>query len=901
MNRGKTTKLPTFGRHGWTFLLGAVALAGGIIPASGGTTYYSGKGASNGTVLSTIVKWYTDESRTTLADPQPTPTENDDNTYVFLESMKMTDNFSFPEGTHVWFGTAGKRWAPNCQSVKWTIPDCTIYGISYTGNHGSGGGFYGNYRLVNTSQGIAFGSSNLKDNTTYGLTFPGTFTGESDVVINLSIGGSYTGDGVNSYSNIRFDGDFSGYKGKFSASAWTLAKLQTAGNILHFKSASSMGDPSSPFTNAVTLRHRSMLWIDEAVTQTSARGITLDLSAGQFASLYAPNASDSWTLRAPLYGCAAGTLKKDGAGTVTLAGSMTATNLCVAAGTLVVTNGASFAAGTVITVASGAKLVYPRFGAIPNVTVVVVEGGTYTNSSLTAIPFDGTVVETVDCTTVTAAERAVMPRPISVALTQSIPVPFSETNRLAIATFDASAGFTAADFTDATARAYDRLPTTWLEAETADGTTTLYLVARPAIRYTRAGSDKSMGTAGNWSDEKKPHGGADYYSDTAAPSDTRTGGGSAIPSFNFPGETLTLARGMAVYAQDSYVKELRLLGDCQVSVVHASNSSGVYSTSYKPRIFRGRCDIGASATDSKPAVLSVDLRTTYTDLQSELVGTGTFRFYTATKSVEDGGEGIYPFYFTGMSTNFLGRLDISTAASACFMDMYVTNGAAFGGPLPAYSANAVRINPNSGTVDAAHAVSITAMADMTVDAANRGWHMVGGTLGASNGVTFVFAPPTLTLTTKLCKTGGGTLAMGCNTIGAGTAFAVEEGYVKALSAGCCTNLELAVSEGAGIKADLAPTDATVAAKGLIAKSILPAAEGGAILAAADMPEGDAPKFSAVICTVPSTQADLSATLKPAKIHGYTGRIEKDAETFASEGLVTYTATWAKTGFTVLFR
>ena len=267
----------------------------------------------------------------------------------------------------------------------------------------------------------------------------------------------------------------------------------------------------------------------------------------------------------------------------------------------------------------------------------------------------------------------------------------------------------------------------------------------------------------------------------------------------------------------------------------------------------------------------------------------------------DGGEGIYPFYFTGMSTNFLGRLDISTTASASFMDMYVTNGAAFGGPLPAYSPDAVRINPNSGTVDAAHAVSITAMADMTVDAANRGWHMVGGTLGASNGVTFVFAPPTLTLASTLCKRGGGTLALGCDTIGAGTAFAVEEGYVKALSAGCCTNLELAVSEGAGIKADLAPADATVAAKGLIAKSILPAAEGDTILAAADVPEGDEPMFSAVICTVPSTQADLSTTLKAATIHGYTGRIQKDAETYASEGLVTYTATWSKAGFTVIFR
>ena len=90
-------------------------------------------------------------------------------------------------------------------------------------------------------------------------------------------------------------------------------------------------------------------------------------------------------------------------------------------------------------------------------------------------------------------------------------------------------------------------------------------------------------------------------------------------------------------------------------------------------------------------------------------------------------------------------------------------------------------------------------------------------------------------------------------------------------------------------------------KGLIAKSILPAEEGGTILAAVDMPEGDEPKFSAVICTVPSTQADLSTTLVAAPLRHYKGRIEKDAETYASEGLVTYTATWVKAGFTVLLR
>ena len=77
-----------------------VALAG----TTHATTYYSGAGDANGTTLSSIVKWYTDSGRTTLADPQPTPTANDDNTYVFVESKKMMSNCSFPEGTHVWFG-----------------------------------------------------------------------------------------------------------------------------------------------------------------------------------------------------------------------------------------------------------------------------------------------------------------------------------------------------------------------------------------------------------------------------------------------------------------------------------------------------------------------------------------------------------------------------------------------------------------------------------------------------------------------------------------------------------------------------------------------------------------------------------------------------------------------------
>lgn len=896
MNRGKTTKIPSVGRHGWAFLMGAIVLAGGIIPASGGTTYYSGKGTANGG-LSTAVKWYTDESRTVAADPQPTPTANDGNTYVFIESMKMDTGATFPEGTHVCFGTDGneigtsaRQYYPNCSSGTWTVPDGTVYGLTFVPNWNASGQFLGNYRLVKTTMPIVFGSSALQDGRTYGMYLAGKFTGESDVLIAVTIVsyGGGTGTGI---SRTVFNGDFSGYKGKFAASS-----VSKGINLLWFASATSMGDPDTPFTDAVTLRNNARLRIDEVVTQTSARGITLDLSSGQSAYLYAP-ANVSWTLRAPVYGGSVGTLVKTEAGTVTLAGSLEAKNILVEAGTLVVDTTASFAAGTVITVAPGAKLVNKTISAaIPNVTVVVQDGGTYVYDTLTAIPFDGTDVTPLDCTGMTVTELSVLSRPIPVGLSQAIPLPFSETNRWAIATFDAARGLSAADFTDVTAKSFHRLPTTWLETATENGVTTLYLVARPAVEYRPNTSSlgQRMGTASHWTDGQLPHAGKDYFSRQGL-SYNRTGDGSNIASFNFNGESLTVNGGIGAYAQNFFATELRLRADNELLVAHGNQNV------YWPRIFRGRYDIDETCTDSQPAKVSIDTKTTFADLRVEFVGSGTFRVNTGVKSAEDGGYGIFPLYLSGMSTNFTGRFDFTTFGSTSFMDLYVTNGAAFGGPLPAYSADAVRLRPPSTEID--HLVSITAMADTTVDAANRGWHMTSGTLGASNGVTFVFSPPTLTVTTKLCKTGGGTLAMGCDTIGAGTAFAVEEGYVKALSAGCCTNLNLAVTEGAGIKADLAPTDETVAAKGLIAKSILPAEAGGTILVAPDIPQDFAmpPKFSVVACTVPAEQADLTDALRAAYVSKYTGRIEKDAETFASEGLVTYSATWTKTGFTVIFR
>ena len=79
--------------------------------------------------------------------------------------------------------------------------------------------------------------------------------------------------------------------------------------------------------------------------------------------------------------------------------------------------------------------------------------------------------------------------------------------------------------------------------------------------------------------------------------------------------------------------------------------------------------------------------------------------------------------------------------------------------------------------------------------------------------------------------------------------------------------------------------------------------GGTILVAPDLPQDFAmpQKFAVVVCTVPAAQADLTDVFSAAYISKYAGRVEKDASTYASEGLVTYTATWVKTGFTAIFR
>ena len=146
------------------------------------------------------------------------------------------------------------------------------------------------------------------------------------------------------------------------------------------------------------------------------------------------------------------------------------------------------------------------------VSYTLEEGGEFAFDF--TVPYENGETFALDCMDMTSAAYGLQTKPIDVSLSQKMTLPINATNRLALVRFDAALGVEASDFVDVTAKTFDRLPTTWLETETVNGTNTLYLVARPAIRYTREGSDNSLDTAGNWSDAKVPHLGADYYSDT---------------------------------------------------------------------------------------------------------------------------------------------------------------------------------------------------------------------------------------------------------------------------------------------------------------------------------------------------------------------------------------------------
>ena len=530
--------------------LGLVLMAG---VCAHGETYWA-KAAASGKTPPACFIWYGNEACTEQVTV--TPKANDGNTYVVLGSSKMTGAYTAPVGTHWIFGkdgvnvgTSASRPSFNTNGGGTTLnfgEDCVIYGMEAKPNSSGNLQWAGTNTFVKTSGlEIKFNVSNAESAAPRGIELCGTFKGESDVVVAFVRSGGATGG----TSNYILSGDFSEYKGKFTASNGAADRSA----VLTMSSVSAFGDPTVEATDYLTLNNRATLVIDPKVTQYATKGIKVNLGASDEAYVSASSATP-WTLTAPLAGTQ-GTLAKAGDGTLTLAGSVGVKNLRVDAGTLVIDSAATFAEGTTLTVKSGSQVVSRLGLKIPNVMVVVEQGGGFSFDF--TVPYDGTSVTTLDMTTMQAADWNELSKPVPVQLSQAIVQPLNATNRFAVAKFASTLGVQVADFKDATPKTYG-LPLTWFEVESdGNGADVVYLVARPAVHL--AISESALGRVpellpakqatadeqelDTWSDGLAAHEGADYVVTNASRTCSSTGWAGASGVFEFPGETLTFVNG----------------------------------------------------------------------------------------------------------------------------------------------------------------------------------------------------------------------------------------------------------------------------------------------------------------------------------------------------------------------
>lgn len=513
---------------------------------------YWAKAAASGKTPPDCFVWYADEAGTQAATV--TPKANDGNTYVVLGSSKMTGNYTAPAGTTWYFGADGKTIGTKSTrpsfgtngGVTLNFGDCTIFGLRAQPNSSGNLSWAGNNTLVKTDQAIEYSVQNAESAVPRGINLSGSFHGTEDVVVNFTRGGSAVGG----RSNYILSGDFTDYRGKFTASNGDASKVAW----LSLKGDSAFGDSSIACTDYIRLDSFTTLEIAPNVTQYATKGIKLNLTANQTNFLYAAEATP-WTLTAPLSGTV-GTLAKTGEGNLTLATSVAIGKISVKEGTLVIDSAASFAAGTQMYVWPGAQVV-SRVGLnIPNVTVTVAEGGGF-SFDFTA-PYDGTHVTTLDMSTLPATDWEALSKPVPVQLSQAIVQPFSTTNRFAVAKFPSTLGVTAEDFRDATPKTYGLPNTTFEVASDGNGYDVLTLVASPVIHL--AVTRDELGAAARlleatqtpkaggdplpvWSDGQTPHAGADYVVATDVAMVTADGWQSKGSRFEFPGDSLTLVAG----------------------------------------------------------------------------------------------------------------------------------------------------------------------------------------------------------------------------------------------------------------------------------------------------------------------------------------------------------------------
>lgn len=633
---------------------------------------------------------------------------------------------------------------------------------------------------------------------------------------------SQTFDEVNdSYpaSRMCLMGDNSGYKGTFRSmdASQTRRVLILGGN-------EPLGDPNTPTNRALYIGSYSyVLGVASDGQQSASRGIYYNSSDVNYFGAWKGSECDGHTLSYPIKcnnGGTRGKFIKVGDGTFRINNTISCVEIAVSNGTFAVgkdtvitssmTSGSSKGKFGFV-VGEGAKLRIEPGAKLPeSTTITKLNGGevVYEYQPI-VVPFDGTNSTPVTVTD-TIGGGYVQP----VVFSQPFDIPFSATNRVAALVIP-NGNYTEADFRDDTPKAAYGLPTTWVELEKdeATGDQTLYVVARPAVAST---ANNKIYTLNEWSDGSSPHLGADYYQfDCAGVARRTTTGSYSSGAVTFNGSSLTLAgenSKTVSYSGAFNVSDFRLWPLATVNFNAGSSTKDVVGG------LGGNLSVcGDVSTWGNPSVLYSGNYMANIKLSMKMGGAGAVRYYSGnTKSTAT------VLTISGDNSAFGGQWIFEEHNDAgSFVEVVVTNGAAFGGALTRFADNAVTIttDPSKTVSRQTERVVISPTASMTVDAANRGWMTTCGCgFRMPAGVTLTFAPPRFTVGGEIRKDGAGTWAFACGELVAADAakLTVAEGAISQLKEGCLSELPI-VFAGGGICVDV-NADAGAKEKGIVAKS-----------------------------------------------------------------------------------
>lgn len=628
--------------------------------------------------------------------------------------------------------------------------------------------------------------------------------------------------------------------------------------------------------------------------------------------------------------------------------SDTTGGLVISNGTVAVTDGATFSSLSSVTLIDGGRLSL-GVGVAVRTAAVTVDGtaigtGVYGASDFTwldgdgvlvvsgrpkadiVVPYDATqgTATTIDYTgsSMTSGHLAAL-KPFRVMLSEAMSMPFHVTNRLAVARFNSSVGVAGGDFTDISAKTCD-LPRTWFETETANGVTTVYLVARPVVVALGEEGDGVplyhyfMTNANFWSDGKLPHAGADYFDAI----DTTTGDKSGAYSYDygtatgsgrvFPGESLTFsASRYSMKTREFTVNDLRFY-NATSGMQHMYSISVSGETHMRGKIY---VDASCSAFEIRPN-LGDSLLVIDSDISSK-AGNLTFRNLWSTSP-------LCSFKLLGDNRGIEGRIVITGGVNAGKdlwnqLTVAITNATALGGPMGAWSGNGLQFS---------YFPQLIVEETTTFDTTNRGvYAREGFRLKVEAGKTFTllntcscslsYTDDYMRLLPARCaveKSGAGVFAFGarlvpCNTSvvavpadGTNNMVRVKEGGVMAVTADAFDNVAMEFHDGTSIVAD--PANAATAANGLRLADVPPTFVAGAKVALRPV-EGFVPNDAAVevaYLTVPASTPDLQNSLTVAKIEAADGKTWSPSLRKTTVGdVTTYSVLYRRLGCTIIFR